>query len=244
MKKKFYKLSTALIIASALLSVVFALIYYLASEVIVPGQGMLIFLFYVKKAFDLFAVFIGYGTIIYAFSRYSHIDGLKVCGIFSISVLISFVYQVLGTCFFESNFAIDFIITTVYYSFGDCFITQYIPALIIAFVAFKSTKDGTRRVEKFVSWSNPTQRVMMKVTFVIFIINFACLLIFDILAFLIEAQWLIYANELGSIFLSILETAIIYIVIQYTVYMLVHHVYTKYTDLGATIKDEENTIKI
>ena len=244
MKKKFYKLSMTLIIASSLLSVLFAFLYYLASEVIVPGQAMLIFLFYVKKAFDLFAVFIGYGTIIYAFSRYSAIDGLRLTGYFSISVLISFAYQVLGTCFFESNFAVDFIITTIYYSFGDCFITQYVPALIIAFVAFKSTKDGTRRIEKFVSWSNPTQRVMMKVTFVIFIINFACLLIFDILAFLIEAEWMIYANELGSIFLSILEVAIIYIVIQYTVYMLVHHIYTKYTDLGATVKDEADITKI
>ena len=243
MKKKFYNLSFILILATAILSVIFAIIYYLASEVIVAGEPMLIFLFYVKKAFDLLAVFTGYGTIIYAFSRYSTLDGARMIGYFALSVLISFLYQVIGTCIYEGNFSMQFIITTIYYSFGDCFITQFIPALIIAFVVFKSTKDGTRRIEKLVSWKNPTQRVMMVVTLVIFVINFIALLIFDILAFLIEVEWLIYADELGSIFASIFETALIYIVIQYAMYMLTHYIYTKYTDIGGSGTDKE-AIKI
>ncbi len=231
MKKKFYNLALILIIATACLSVAFAIVYYLASEVIVAGEPMLIFLFYVKKAFDLLAVFTGYGTIIYAFSRYSFNDGLKMTAIFAISVLISFVYQVIGTCFFDSTqLSFELVITTIYYAFGDCFITQYIPALVIAFVAYKSTADGTKRIEKLISWKNPTQRVMMLVTLVIFAINFVVLLIFDILPFLIEVEWMIYIDELGSIFASILETAIIYLVIQYAIYMLMHYIYTKYTD--------------
>lgn len=235
MKKKFYNLSLILIIATACLSVAFAVVYYLASEVIVAGEPMLIFLFYVKKAFDLLAVFTGYGTIIYAFSRYSFIDGLKMIAIFAISVLISFVYQVIGTCFFDSaNFSFELVITTIYYAFGDCFITQYIPALVIAVVAYKSTADGTKRVEKLISWKNPTQRVMLSVTLVIFAINFIVQLIFDILAFLIEVEWMIYIDELGSIFASIFETALIYIVIQYCIYMLVYYIYTKYTDHDGT----------
>lgn len=235
MKKKFYNLALKLIIATALLSVLFAVIYYMASEVIVAGEPMLIFLFYVKKAFDLLAVFTGYGTIIYAFSRYSYIDGLKLTGMFAISVIISFIYQVIGTCFFDSTqLSFELVVTTIYYAFGDCFITQYIPALVIAFVAYKSTMDGTKRIEKFVSWKNPTQRVMMLVTIVIFAINFVVLLIFDILAFLIEVEWMIYIDELGSIFASILETAIIYIVVQYAIYMLTHNIYSKYTDHAGT----------
>ena len=235
MKKKFYNLALKLIIATALLSVLFAVIYYMASEVIVAGEPMLIFLFYVKKAFDLLAVFTGYGTIIYAFSRYSYIDGLKLTGMFAISVIISFIYQVIGTCFFDSTqLSFELVVTTIYYAFGDCFITQYIPALVIAFVAYKSTMDGTKRIEKFVSWKNPTQRVMMLVTIVIFAINFVVLLIFDILAFLIEVEWMIYIDELGSILASILETAIIYIVVQYAIYMLTHNIYSKYTDHAGT----------
>ena len=231
MKKKFYNLALILIIATALLSVTIAIVYYLASEVIVAGEAMLVFLFYVKKAFDLLAVFTGYGTIIYAFSRYSYIDGLKMTAMFALSVLISFVYQVIGTCFFDSaKLSFELVITTIYYAFGDCFITQYIPALVIAVVAYKSTVDGTKRIEKLVSWKNPTQRVMLLVTIVIFAINFVAQLIFDILAFLIEVEWMIYIDELGSIFLSILETAIIYIVVQYGIYMLMHNIYTKYTD--------------
>jgi hypothetical protein len=235
MKKKFYSLALKLIVATALLSVIFAIIYYLASEVIVAGEPMLIFLFYVKKAFDLLAVFTGYGTIIYAFSRYSYVDGLKLTGMFAISVIISFVYQVIGTCFFDSSkLSFELVITTIYYAFGDCFITQYIPALVIAFVAYKSTMDGTKRIEKFVSWKNPTQRVMILVTLVIFAINFVAQLIFDILAFLIEVEWMIYIDELGSILASILETAIIYIVVQYAIYMLTHNIYSKYTDHAGT----------
>ena len=235
MKEKFYNLSLILIIATASLSVGFAILYFLASEIIVPGESMLIFLFYVKKFFDLLAVFTGYGTIIYAFSRYSYIDGLKMIGIFAISVLISFVYQVIGTCLFDSTqFSFELVITTIYYAFGDCFITQYIPALVIALVAYKSTMDGTKRIEKFISFKNPTQRVMLLVTLVIFAINFVVQLIFDILAFLIEVEWMIYIDELGSIFASIFETMFIYIVIQYCVYMLVHYIYTKYTDHGGT----------
>ena len=233
MKKKFYNLALILTIATALVSVLFAVIYYLASEIIVAGEPMLIFLFYVKKAFDLLAVFTGYGTIIYAFSRYTYIDGLKMTAIFAISVFISFIYQVIGTCCFDSTqLSFELVITTIYYAFGDCFITQYLPALVIAIVAYKSTADGTKRIEKFISWSNPTQRVMMLVTVVIFAINFVAQLIFDILAFLIEVEWMIYIDELGSIILSILETAIIYIVIQYGIYMLMHKIYTKYTDHG------------
>ncbi len=239
MKKKFYNLSLTLIIATAILSVIFAIVHYIASELIDAGSTFLTFTFYVKKAFDLLAVFTGYGTIIYAFSRYSTLDGVRVTAYFALSFLISFVYQVIGTCAYEADFSLDFILFTIYYAFGDCFITQFVPALIIAFVAFKSTKGGTRRIERFVSWKNPTQRVMLVVTLVIFVINFIALLIFNILAFLIEAEWLIYADELGSILLSVLEAVVIYVVFQYCMYMLMHWIYTKYTDLGGSSSDKE-----
>ena len=235
MKKKFYNLSLILIIVTACLSVAFALIYFFASGIIVEGDPMIIFLFYVKKFFDLLAVFTGYGTIIYAFSRYSYIDGLKMMGIFAISVLISFVYQVTGTCLFtDKEFTVELIVTSIYYSFGDCFITQYLPALIIALVAYKSTLDGTKPIKKFISWKNPTQRVMLLVTLVIFVINFVIQLIFDIIVFLIEVEWMIYIDELGSILLSILETVGIFIIFQYCIYMLLHYVYKKYTDHSGT----------
>ena len=79
----------------------------------------------------------------------------------------------------------------------------------------------------------------MLVTLVIFAINFVMLLIFNILAFLIEAEWMIYSDELFSIILSIGETMLIYIVAQYCMYMLMHWIYTKYTDLGGAGYDTE-----
>lgn len=232
MKKKFYNLSLILIVATAILSVIFAIVHFFASEYIDAGSSALTVTYYVKKAFDLLAVFTGYGTIIYAFSRYTTFDGLKITAMFSLSVIISFMYQVVGTCIFEGEFSLEFLLFTIYYAFGDCFITQFIPAVIIAFVAFKSTKGGTRRIESFVSWKNPTQRVMILVTLVIFAINLLMLLVFNILAFLIEAEWIIYSDELFSILLSIGETILIYVVAQYCMYMLMHWIYNKYTDLG------------
>ena len=240
MKKKFYNLSLLLIVATAILSVIFAIVHYIASEYIDAGSTALTFTFYVKKFFDLLAVFTGYGTIIYAFSRYSTLDGVRVTAYFALSFLISFIYQVIGTCCYEADFSLDFILFTIYYAFGDCFITQFVPALIIAFVVFKSTKGGTRRIESFISWKNPTQRVMLVVTLVIFAINFLALLIFNILDFLIEADWLIYADELGSIFASIFETIFVYVVFQYCMYMLMHWIYKKYTDLGGSGSDKND----
>ncbi len=239
MKRKFYNLSLWLIITTSVLSVLFSIGYYIASERIDSGATLLTVFYYMKKAVDLIAIFTGYGSIIYAFSRYSKLDGIKVLGIFAISFLISFFYQVIGTCFYESDFALEFILFTTYYAFGDCFITQFVPALLIALFSYKATKNGTKRIEKFVSWKNPTQRTMLIITLVIFAINFVALLIFDILAFLIEAEWMIYASELGSIFLSILEAVIIYVVVQYAMYMLMHYIYNKYTDEGGSSSDAE-----
>lgn len=231
MKKNFYKLALILILVTACLSVAFALLYFFASGIIVEGDPMIIFLFYVKKFFDLLAVFTGYGTIIYAFARYTYVDGLKAMAIFSLSVLISFVYQVIGSCFFSGEkLTVKLIVTSIYYSFGDCFITQYLPALIIALVAYKSTLDGTKPIKKFISWKNPTQRVMLLVTLVIFAINLIIQLVFDIIAFLIEVEWMIYIDELGSIVLSIFETIAIFIIFQYCTYMLLHYIYKKHTD--------------
>lgn len=239
MKKKFYNLSWWLIIATTVLSVIFSILYYIASEVIDEGSTFLAVFYYIKKAMDLIAVFTGYGSIMYAFSRYSTLDGLKVLGIFAISFVISFLYQVVGSCFYENDFALEFILFTIYYSFGNCFITQLIPAILIAFLSYKSTKDGTRKITRLVSWKNPIQRIMIIVTLVVFAINFVALLIFDILAFLIEAEWLIYANELGSIFISILEAIITYVVVQYLMYMLIHFIYNKYTDEGGSSSESE-----
>ena len=229
MKRKFYRLAFILIVSTALLSVLFAILHYIASERIDAGSSFLTFTYYLKKFFDLVAVFTGYGIIIYAFSRYTTMDGMKITAMFAISFAISFVYQVLGTCIHEGDFSLDFILFTIYYAFGDCFITQYIPALLVALLAYKTTAGGTARITKLVSWSNPTQRVMIIVTLVIFAINFASLLFFNILAFLIEAEWLISLEELGSILGSILETAFLYIVFQYAIYMIMHKVFEKST---------------
>ena len=221
MTKKFYRLALILNIATALLSVIFAIIYYVADQNLDSGS-LLTFLFYVKKFFDLLAVFTGYGTIMYAFTRYDFKCGLTSIGIFSISVVISFLYQVIGTCIYDNKFALDFILFTIYYACGTCIITQLLPALIIALCTHFATKDKTNKYTLL--------RIRGTVTLIIFGINLLVQLIFNVLAFLIECEFLIYADELWSIIGSILETIVIYGGIQFGMYYLTHYVYSKFTD--------------
>lgn len=222
MKKRFLIFSTLLIVATAILSVIFSVVYFVASEVIVAGEGMLTFTYYLKKFFDLVAVFTGYAIIIYSFARFDTMSGLKSIGVFSISFLISFIYQFFGICFYQNDFSAEFIISTIYYAFGNCFITQILPAFVVAFIAYRITKNGTTKMTKLFSLKNPIQKTMFFSTLVIFGINLACLLGFDTFPFLFEADFYITKSEFWAVLGSVFEVIIIYLVIEYVIYVLMY----------------------
>ena len=228
--KKFYQWALIFNIVTSLLSVLFSLVAYLVSDVIDSG-GLLTLVYYIKRFFDLLAVFTGYGTIMYAFTRYDFTCGVKSLGIFSISVAISFVWQVVGSFVgFGSEYIssivgtqnVEFILLTIFYACGYCIITQFIPALFIGVCTHYLTRKGTDR--------ETLLKLRLIATGVILAVNIVALIIFNVIPFLADNSFVITKSDFWSIVLEFIEAAVIYGPIQFGMYYFTHYLYEAYTD--------------
>lgn len=233
MKKSYFKFTLTLNIFLACLAVIFSLVYYYYTSRIYDGESFLRFLYYLKTFFDLLAVFVGYVTIIYAFTQFDFYNGVIAVGTFSISFLISFVFQVVGTCMAAPNaFDSTFVVYTIFYSFGQGFITQMIPALLIALIARKITKGEGESIESFLSLKNSSSRAIFVITLAVFGINLLWTTGFVVLPSIIPEM-----NDYGSItrehfneiVLSYVEVTIFYVVMQYLIYFFVYRIFDNYT---------------
>ena len=249
MKKKFYKYSAYAVIGTALLSVLFSLIYYIAAESIDAGASLLIVLYYLKVIFDMTATFVGYTTIIYAVTKFGWFDGVVSVGLYFCSVLIFFIYQTVTSTIYGSDISsgatvdaeesmIDFIMFNTFYSFGQLFITLMLPAALIAFMSYKMIKKNDTPFEKAVSFSNPVQKTAILFGIILFAVNYVGFLAIDILPFLIEESFYITYSDFKAIIIqsliSLAEMSIFYIVLQYIVFMLGF----KYYDYCLNIKHD------
>ena len=232
MKKNFFKFSLCLNVVFAILAVIFTIIFYVMSAKIDEGEALLDVLQYAKTFFDLLAVFTGYTTIIYAFNKFGFYNGLIAIGVFSISFLISFVFQVVGSCIDNSAaFTTDFLIYVIYYAFGNGFISQMIPALLLAYISHKASKKGNKTIKQFISWQNPVQRSMLIITLIIFGLNVVAHTGFVVLPTIISEF-----SEYGSItydffteiIVSYVVLIIFYLIMQYIVYFLVYGIFDNY----------------
>jgi hypothetical protein len=228
--KKFYRWALTFNILTSLLSVLFSLVAFKVGEQ-TTADGVMTFVYYVKRFFDLLAVFTGYGTIMYAFTRYDFACGVKATGIFSISIVISFIWQVVGSFIgFGSDFLniaggtanSEFILLTIFYSCGYCFITQFIPALFVAFCTHFITKKGTDKQTLF--------RLRLIATCIILAVNVISIVSFNVLPFLSENSFMVTKSDLTNIILEFVEAVIIYGPIQFGMYYLTHYLYGSYTD--------------
>lgn len=246
--KKFYRWALVLNILTSLLSVLFSYVAFMVLEK-VSSEGLVTFVYYVKRFFDLLAVFTGYGTIMYAFTRYDFVCGVKSVGIFSISVVISFLWQVFGSIVgfmgenilgssLESTGNIEFVLFIVFYACGYCFITQFIPALVVAVFTHYFTKHSTNTQTLF--------KLRMIATITILVINIFSAVFFNIIPFLKENNFLVYREEVWSIVFELIESFIIYGPIQFAMYYVTHHLYSKYTDKTNAIttnSQKKSTVK-
>jgi hypothetical protein len=231
MKKSFYRLAIILILATALFSVGFTVAYYIADTRLANGEsvaGIRLTLFYIKKFFDLLAVFTGYGSIIYAFSRYTSFDGIKILLVFGLSCFIAIIQQVIGTCVEYGIWSMDFVTLTFFLTLGLCLLNQFLPAIIIAYFSYRFTKNGTRRIEKFISFKNPTQKIMILTVIISFLVSAIFSFCADVIPLI--ADYLFYAEDLYAFLLDLLIMFIEYVVLQYIILMIVHYIYTHYTD--------------
>ena len=229
MKKNFFKFSLILNIALAALSAIFMFIYSALDDKY-DGEAFFTFLYYVKTLFDLLAVFVGYSTIIYAFANFDFKNGLISIGTFSVSVFISFVIMVIGSCIsYNGDVTFDFFMSMTFYSAGSCLITQFIPALFVALITHYVANKGTRRLMTgLISWKNNVQRTMIIVTLCLFVISVLFYTFSAVLPFLVENEFLIYQSELVSIILDYVEKIIFYLIMQYLVYFFMYKIYGAY----------------
>ena len=219
MRKKFIYTALIMVCSTALVSVLFSILYYLADNYLVEPIWLVKVTYYVKRTFDLLAVFTGYSIIVYAYSRYQARDAIYSIAIFGVSIFISYVYQVIGACVDQGQVDVDFVIYSIYFSLGSCIISQLLPGVLVAFLTYMLTKSGARRLESFISWKNPIHRCMIITTLVIFGINIISHLGFNIFPFLIENNWSIYEYEFWDIIISIVDYTAYYLVFQYCIYV-------------------------
>ena len=244
MKKNYFKLSLTLNIVFACIAVIFSLVYYYFSIRIADGDAFMSFLYYTKTFFDLLAVFVGYVTVIYAFSQFDLVNGLISLGTFFVSFFISFVFQVVGTCMaYVAEVTSDFIVYTIFYSFGQGFITQMIPAIVIGFLAYKISKYKGGSISSFVSWKSLASRALIVCTLVVFGLNLLSHTGFIVLPSIISEMTdygSITKSHLSEIIISYVEVVIFYFVMQYLVYFFVYRIYdgyvTRHKEKGVILK--------
>lgn len=235
MKKKFYIGAAILLVSTAFLSVFFSIVYMVA-DMLIESNSWVVFFMYVKKFFDLLAVFTGYGTVMYAFTRYDLPTGLKATGLFGISVGISFIYQIIGTylTFDAESVAgttdVSFILFVIFYACGSCFITQFAPAILIAFLTHILTKNGTSK--------KTLNTLRLIVSGIITGINIIVYICFDMIPYLIEEMWIVEWGDIGNIVLSIVEVIFFYFVIQFIMYYATHYLF-EYIDSRKQLKEKD-----
>ena len=244
MKKNFFKFSLILNISCALLSAIFMFICAFC-EKRYSGEAFFTFLYYVKTFFDLLAVFVGYATIIYAFSNYDFKNGLVSIGTFSVSVFISFLTFVIGKCIYPSasytdvltsatystgSITFDYILFLIIYSAGSCFITQLLPALLIALITYLVTRNEQKRlITSFISWKNPIQRTMIIVSLGLFGFNVLFYTFASMLPFLISENFSIMYSDFISIIINYVTMIVFHLIMQYLVYFFMYKIYQAYT---------------
>lgn len=243
MKKNFFKFSLILNISCALLSAIFMFVCAACMEKY-SGQAFFVFLYYVKTFFDLLAVFVGYATIIYAFSNFDFKNGLISIGTFSVSVFISYITFIIGKCIYPAEaytdilssatyseeVTFDYVLFLIVYSAGSCFITQLLPALLIALITHLITsKEQKRVITSFISWKNPTQRVMIIATLGLFAFNVLFYTFASMLPLLISENFFISYEDFINIIVNYVTTVVFYLVMQYLVYFFMHKIYHAYS---------------
>ena len=235
MKRNFFKFSLTLNIVLAVLSALFTVIHS-SCTAYVTSEGFIAFLYYVKTFFDLLAMFVGYTTIIFAFSRFDVKNGFISICTFSVSFGLYFIFQIIGNCIVRSSELVahpaEFLTSVVFYSFGQSFLTQMAPALIIALLTYKLTMNDTQKIKKFISWKNKTQRTMIISTVGFFALSFISYTCLTVLPELIT-QLKLYNGRIHYEFFEFIvvlyvELVVFYLVMQYLVYHFMYKIYDKY----------------
>lgn len=234
-EKKFYKSALIAIFTTAALSILFSVIHFTLSERIDSGSSIMYFLYYVKVICDLLATFVGYGSIIYAMTCFGWYDSLKVSGIYFLSVLAYWIYQTIASTVFADDLSsatamygestLDLFIFNAFYSLGQLMLSLMLPVLILALIIRKYIKaTQTTHFKKFITFKNSVQKAMLLFCIIMTAINILSFILLNVLPYLIQMEFYITSADFKAIItqtaLSILENVLLYLAVQYIVFML------------------------
>ena len=132
----------------------------------------------------------------------------------------------------EGSTALPSILMGIYYSMGNGIINQILPSVIIGFIAYKVTRGNTDEPQKFISWKNKLQKSMIISCITMVGINLVMYLLTGLLPVLISIDFIFSSTaELWGVILeaiiSVAELAVIYVILQYVVFMLMYKFYDR-----------------
>ncbi len=238
MTKKFLKTSALAMGATTLLAILFAYLYAILGARIADGDNAILVLSVLETAFDFVQISVGFGSVIYAFSKYEFNEALKVFGIFCATIFIYCIACMIPiTLINDSSALYDFAVVyegailNIFYCIGQVFICQIAPAIAMIAIICKCTRDSKPTPKKIISWKNPVQKGMIISCLMLAGFNLIVGILTDygIFGYLLgegfrttEADAKIILSNFLSLTLSVI---IANIIAMYIVFMIVYKVY-------------------
>ena len=166
-----------LALITALLSVLFISISFLVDFLAGNETASLVFK-EIRTAFDLIAEYTAFGIVIYSFCRYTPSKAKRSILIALGSILLSFIFQLTATAIFELTTSAEktgdiwgnILMFSLFGLFGVV-IERILPCLLIAFITFLCTRNGTTKISGIFSLKNPIQKSMFFSAITIYLVN-------------------------------------------------------------------------
>ncbi len=243
MKKRFYVNASVAVFGSSLLALLVSIIYFVVSINIDDGTTIMVVLGLLTDFFNAVSMFIGFGTIIYAFFKFGFYEGVMSCLIAFGAFIPYFIYQSIAWNVYaeysygvvvEGTEAFSSALMGIYYSMGQGIINQILPAVLVAFITCRVVRTNKDKPTKYISWSNRLQRAMITSCITLAIINLLMLFFTGILPELADMGWVMtsafFKDYIVTVIISVAENLIIYLPIQYIILMLTYNFYERRLD--------------
>lgn len=240
MKKRFYVNASVAVIGSSLFALLVSIIYFVVSLNVDDATSLLVTLGLFTDFFNSVAMFIGFGTLIYAFFKFGFYEGVMSFLIVVLAFIPYFIYQSIAWDVYakysygvvtEGTEAFSSALMGIYYSMGQGIVNQILPALLVAFIVCKVVKTNKDKPTKYISWKNKLQRAMIISCISLFALNLVMLVLTGILPELADMGWVMtkafFRNYIVTVLISIGENIVVYFPIQYITLMFTYNFYER-----------------
>ncbi len=240
MKKSFYVNASVAVLGSSLFALLVSVIYFIVSINVDDATTLMVVLGLFTDFFNAVSMFIGFGTIIYAFFKFGFYEGIMSVLLVFGAFIPYFIYQSIAWNVYakyqygvvvEGTEAFSSALMGIYYSMGQGIVNQILPALLVAFITCKVVKTNKDKPTKYISWKNRLQRAMITVCICLVSINLVMLVLTGILPELAGMGWVmtkaVFDEYIVTVLISIGENLVIYLPIQYITLMLTYQFYER-----------------